>query len=507
MSKFTIGSGNDDEEDYHDLPDDGTPDATGGVSKWGTGCGLLFITPFFVGGCFAVWAGINGTQSGEKDAHIGVIVGSVFILVSCVMLGGLIYGVRRSKETEKKKVEFPEQPWMWRPDWADGCVKCEGKVALWAAGAFALVWNAISWGATIAAWDEMFGPKGDKKALFVLLFPLIGMFLLAWFIYAIARHKKYGVSTFRLMSNPGVLGGTIRGAVEIPVQVSPPEGFKVRLLCVHRYRSGSGDNRSTHEDTKWEDEKIIKKDLLSHDRSRTGVPVFFHIPYDLPQSRENNPTYIWKLQVTADVAGIDYRSEFQVPVFKTEASDPNAEPTEDPTAAFQPHGGEYQWPTDDPIRVTDTGETIEAYFPPARNKGTLVFLSFFLLLWNGAIWFMIQEKAPLLFPIVFGFFDLIIFACLLGGLFYSARVIAGPVGLRVYRRFLIPVGDSNHSPEQISRIKLGSGMQSGDKQYYDIKAVIGADTEVGLASGIRDKKQAEWLAKTISERLGKEFNP
>lgn len=505
MSNFTIGSGNDDEEDYRNLPDDGKPDATRGVARWGMGCGLLFVTPFFVAGCFAVWAGINGMRTGEKNAHIGIIVGSIFILVSSVMFVGLLHGVRRSKETEKKQAELPDQPWMWRPDWAEGCVKCEGKVALWAGGAFALIWNAISWGITISAWDELFGPKGDRKALFILLFPAIGLILLAWFVYAFARHKKYGVSIFRLLSNPGVLGGTIRGAVEIPVQVSPKEGFKVRLLCVHRYSSGSGDNRRTHEDTKWEDEKIIKKDLLSHDRTRTGVPVFFNIPYNLPPSRENNPTYIWKLQVTADVEGIDYSSEFQVPVFQTEASDPNAQPIEDPTAAFQPHGGDYQWPVDDPIRVTDTGETIEAYFPPARNKGTLAFLFFFLLLWNGAIWFMIMEKAPLLFPIVFGFFDLILLACLFGGLFYSARIIAGPGGLRIYRRFLIPVGESNHAPDQISRIKVDSGMQSGDKQYYNIKAVLGMDKEVGLASGIREKKKAEWLAKTFSERLGKEY--
>lgn len=505
MADFTIGNRDDEErkEDYHDLPEDNSLDATGGVSKWGMGCGLLFIAPFAIGGIFFLITGITGMQKGEENAHIGVFVGGVFIIVSGLMLAGVLHASRRAKEIAKKQGEFPDQPWMWRPDWAEGCVKCEGKIGVWVAGGFALIWNAISWGVTISAWEEMFGPKGDKKAMFILLFPVVGLFLLAWFVYALVRHKKYGVSVFRMLSNPGVLGGTLRGAVEIPVQVSPPEGFKMRLLCVHRYSSGTGDNRRTHEDTKWEEEKVIKKDLLGHDRSRTGVPVFFNIPYNLPQSREN-PTYIWKLKISADVPGVDYASEFHVPVFKTEASDANAEPVEDPTTAYQPHGGDYQWPADDPIRVTDAGETVEAYFPPARNKGVLFFLFIFALFWNGAIWFMIQEKVPILFPIVFGFFDLLILLFLFTGLFYSARIVAGPVGLRVYSRFIIPLGEKSFSSDQVKRISVSSGMQSGDKQYFDIKAELMADKKIGLASGIREKRQAEWLAKTFSQRLGKE---
>lgn len=485
---------------------DSTGDGSGKKSiaasnKWGIGFALLFITVFFLVGCFAVITGIKGMQTGEHDADVSVLVGSLFIIVSTLMLVGLFYGVKSSKAAAEKRAENPDEPWLWQADWAEGIVRSKGGAGVWAIGGFALFWNAISWGAVFAAWDDLMAPK-DKGVYFVLLFPFIGLILICVFVYMFLQHRKYGVSVFRMLANPGVLGGTLRGAVEIPVQVSPAEGFKVRLLCVHRYTSGSGKNRHTHEDTKWEDEKMIKKDLLSHDRTRTGVPVFFNIPFELPQSQDNNPEHIWKLKVSADVAGIDYKSEFHVPVFKTEASDPESKQIEDPTASFQPHGGEFQWPADSPIQVRDSGDSIEAYFPPARNKSVVVGLFVFLLIWNAAIWFMIQEKAPIIFPIVFGLFDLILMIAFFSSLFYSVRIIAGPSGLRVYRRFLIPIGTTTLSPDQLKCVEVRKGMQANDKRYYDIKAVVRDGRDLKLASNIREKKQAEWLADRFSKCLG-----
>lgn len=503
MAAFSIGKRdpdddfNPDDEDLSEL--NNRIEIPQGIGKWGLGCGILFLTPFFLGGIMAVIMGIKGMQSGQENAQIGVMVGVIFLFVSTAMLLGLLYGVKKMKGAEQKQKQNPDKPWLWREDWAKNEVKCEGKAGVWFICGFAIIWNAISWTVALAFWNKP--PEGEDKAIYlVLLFPLIGLFLIWWAVYAIMQQSKFGTSTFRMLANPGVLGGTLRGAIEIPVQVSPKDGFKVRLLCVHQYTSGSGKNRSTHEDTKWEDEKVIKKDILSHDRSRTGVPVFFNIPYNLPRTRQN-PTYIWKLQITADIPGIDYKSEFHVPVFKTEDSDPNAEPIEDPTAAFQPHGGEYQWPANDPIQLRDSGDQVEVYFPPARNKGMIAFLFLFLLIWNGAIWFMIQQKVPILFPIVFGLFDLLLFIAFSSMLFYSSRIIAGPMGLKIYSRFIIPLSTKEFTPDKVSRMKVDSDMQSGDKRYYGITAVLSTDDK-RLTSGIPDKKQAEWLANRIEECLG-----
>lgn len=497
MASISSGKRDPDDEDLSELND--RTDEVKSPGKLGLGCGFLFLTPFFVAGCAALVMGSNGMQRGEKNAHIGIIVGSIFLLVSTLMAVGLLYGVKRAKVADQKRRVQPDKPWLWREDWAQGIVRSEGKATVWFVCGFAFIWNAISWGILFAAWGEITGGK-EKGVYFVFLFPFVGLFLLWWAVYSFLQHLKFGTSTFRMLANPGVLGGTLRGAVEIPLQVSPPEGFKVRLLCVHQYSTGSGKNRSTHEDTQWEDEKVITKDILSHDRTRTGVPVFFNIPYNLPRSCES-PRYIWKLQISADIPGIDYQAEFHVPVFKTEASDPESKPLDDPTATYQPDGGEYQWPADDPIELRDSGERVEIYFPPARNKGVIFFLFVFLLIWNGAIWFMIQEKAPILFPIVFGFFDLLLLIFFFASLFFSSRIIASPMGLHIYRRFIVPIGATEVTPDQVSRIKVDSDMQSGDKRYYGITAVLSTG-ESHLASNIRDKRQAEWLADRVADCLG-----
>ncbi len=474
-----------------------------GVSKWGLGCGLLFITPFFIGGISALVLGIKGMQSDEKNAFIGLIVGAVFILVSCGMVVGLIHVLKRTRTVAAVQGRHPNEPWLWREDWAQGFVRSEGGSNFVFAILFTLVWNVISWGMLIAMWNEV-AKSGDKKEWFIVLFPAIGFFLIWWTVYLFARNRKYGVSTFRLLANPGVLGGSLRGAVEVPTQVSPKSGFRVRLLCVHRYTTGTGDNRRTREDIQWKDEKTIQTDILKHDRTRTGIPVFFNIPYDLPPTSDS-PNHIWKLIVYADVPGVDYRAEFHVPVFKTEDSDPDSTAVEDPTAAYQPDQGEFKWPEDSSITLQDSGSSIEVYVPPARNKGCLASMLVFLLIWNTIIWFMIQGKAPFVLPIIFGFIDLILLLFFFSALLYSIRFHAGPAGLRIERRFLIPVGTTVLTPDKLDRIVTDITMHFGDKRYYGVAAIPKDAFKARLASDIPNKRQAEWLARRVADCLGVEF--
>ena len=46
-------------------------------------------------------------------------------------------------------------------------------------------------------------------------------------------------------------------------------------------------------------------------------------------------------------------------------------------------------------------------------------------------------------------------------------------------------------------------MQSGDKKYYQIQVLDADGKTTKLATGIREKKQAEWLIQSINSRLGR----
>ena len=54
-----------------------------------------------------------------------------------------------------------------------------------------------------------------------------------------------------------------------------------------------------------------------------GIPVAFAIPRDaMPSDPGNaNDRVLWRLQVIGEVPGVDYSAAFEVPVFRTSASD------------------------------------------------------------------------------------------------------------------------------------------------------------------------------------------
>jgi hypothetical protein len=471
-----------------------------GLAKAGTGCLVLFLVPFFLGGAISLATGIVGVIEGSRDAFIAVAVGTLFL---CVATGLLVAGLKagaRLKEAQARVAAEPERPWLWKPEWASGEITSVAAGGLWFIGFFALFWNAVSWTVAVVALSEM-GKTGDKKILFVLIFPVIGLGLLWWFIYSLLRHRKFGISRLQMLSVPGVLGGTLRGAVEVPVQVDPPDGFKVRLICVRRVTSGSGKNRSTSEHVEWEDGKTVNKDLLAHDRTRTGIPVFFNIPLELPEARDGNPAIVWRLSIEGAVPGIDYAATFEVPVFRTEESGTTKEPEPDPTAPYQPNQGGFVWPEDSGIRRSRYGDAIEFRFPAGRNLGVSVLLLAFTAIWTGAIWFMIEQKAPLLFPIIFGLFDLVFVALLFGMLFVSTRFTADPAGLTLRWRALLLGGTTRLAPHEIRHIQFRQGMSSGTRVWYDLQVETKAGRRHRLGGGIPSRVQAVWMADTLSKLL------
>jgi len=103
-------------------------------------------------------------------------------------------------------------------------------------------------------------------------------------------------------------------------------------------------------------------------------------------------------------------------------------------------------------------------------------------------------KAPIFFPVVFGFADLVIFLILINLLFKSSRITADASGLTVATRWLLIRSIKNLSAADVASITTKIGMTSGQNVYYDIHIIARAGRDITAASSIRDKKEAEWLA-------------
>lgn len=376
------------------------------------GCLIAFLLPFAATGIVVAVQAVRSAVAGDVgQAGFLAIFALVFGGVGIGGIAGALAGRRKLAESEALRSRHPDAPWLWRNDWAAGRIEDTGRGAMWAAWIFAGFWNLVS---LPAAWFGVRAAleKGNTAALVALLFPLIGAGLLVWAVRATLRYRRYGVSVLELRKSPAVLGHGLAGAVRTTCAATVPEGFRVVLSCIRRVTRGTGKNRSTSESILWQEERrMAGQPSRGPQGMATTVPVAFALPADASpcDDRDRSNRVLWRLDVSAGVSGVDYASTFEVPVFRTaESAEPRTPEEEvelrDPVALAG-----YRQPTESRIQVTTNRRGTEILFPAARNPGAAAGLTIFLALWTAAIGLMLNLGAPLLFPIVFGLFGLLLF--------------------------------------------------------------------------------------------------
>lgn len=462
----------------------------------------LFLIPFFVAGLFIFSVGVRKWLAGDfRDGLAMCGFATVFLLFSVGMLTLVRREHRRERERQELQDRYADEPWRCRPDWAQGRVESGGLQPVVLIWVMAAVFIGFSLPLLLAVPKEW--AKGNHAIFIGLLFPLAGLALLVWAARATIQWRKYGRSAFEMSAVPGVLGGTLGGAIEIPAKVRPETGFKLRLVCIQRTVSGSGKNRSVRETVLWEDTKTLVKDLCEHDPSRTAIPVHFNPPLDQPPSADGNPAIIWRLEVSADVPGVDYEAKFDVPVFRRRDSRSDSLAEADPTAEYQPASGTYAPPdnTQIVVRAAERGGT-ELVFPPARNVGVILGLLVFTLIWNVILALLIVKQAGLFFILVWGFFDALVVFFLLSALLHSVRVQADRDGITVRHGFILPMFTRRVAARDLETVRVKPGMQSGTKVFYDLRLVTRAGKEYSAGGSVPDKRHAEWLAAQLRAAVG-----
>jgi hypothetical protein len=349
--------------------------------------------------------------------------------------------------------------------------------------------------------------EGKPAALLGLMFPLVGIGLFVWAVRTTLRHRKYGVSRLELATVPGVIGRSLIGMVRAPASIRADEGFDVTLTCVRRVTSGSGKQRSTSESILWQDEQRVQgQQFRAPARMETHIPVAFRISGDAPASDDSNAAnrVLWRLQVSAEVAGVNYESGFDVPVFRTAASEQPLSPEETRLLeAGDSH--EYQQAADSRILVTATRRGTEILFPAARNLGAATGSTVFLVLWLGGLGLQIYFGAPLIFPIVTGLFAVLFLLAVLDLWLQVSRVTAGAGAVSWATGYIVPGREHTISASEIADVTTAIGMQAGNTVYYDIVLVRKVGKKAKLGRSIRDKREAEWLAGTIKKAISYEL--
>ncbi len=479
--------------------------STASNTTLGLGCVALFLLPFAGFGAFAGWQGLQKAAQGDwHQALFSLLFAVVFGGVGFGGLGLLLVGKRKLREQEDLKARHPTEPWLWQKDWAAGRVDDASRLGMWGAWAFSLLWNLVSIPAGYAGVRAALY-EGNKAGMIALLFPLVGSGLLVWAVRSTIRFQKYGSSRFELATLPGVVGHTISGSVRIPTLLEPGDGFNATLTCVRRVTT-QGKNGSTTESILWEEDRKIRGEP-SRDAAgmATRLPIAFRLPADARQcdSSNLNDRILWRLKVSASVPGVDFESVFEVPVFRTAASDRPLSDDEERQTHDQLVPSDYRQPAGSRIAVTPNVRGVEIYFPAARNLAAANGITLFTAVWLGVVWFLFQFKAPLLFPIVFSLFGLLLIYGMLQMWLGVSRVTVNAGTVAVASGYISPGGERVLAAGEISDISTAIGMQAGSTPYYDLVIALKNGKKVIAGRAVRDKREAEWLAITMKKTLGR----
>ncbi|HET6836782.1 MAG TPA: hypothetical protein VFH24_02000 [Gemmatimonadales bacterium] len=110
--------------------------------------------------------------------------------------------------------------------------------------------------------------------------------------------------------------------------------------------------------------------------------------------------------------------------------------------------------------------------------------------------------APVLFPIVFGAFTVLLGIGLLQQWLGVSRVLADTARVTVAQGYIVPGRERAIEAAHISDVTTKIGMQAGTTPYYDVVIVRRDGKRVIAGRSVRDKREAEWLVQTLKTAIG-----
>ena len=410
----------------------------------------------------------------------------VFLGFALLVFVAVRRAYRRMVERQRLVQMHPDEPWLWRQDWADRAVQSTDSVKAGFLWFFAILWNLISL-------PLLFAFKAQENQLafwFAALFPLVGVFVFIAAIYLTLRRRKYGVSVCHLQQLPVPIGGMFRGEVEARVRQMPESGFQVHLTNLQRIVRGSGKNRSVREVVLWDDEKVVGSGAAMPSPNGMRIPVQFAIPATADPTDDSNSrdSILWRLEVTADVPGIDYRGVFEIPVFRTgEVSDERFAASPSP------------W-TPPAYIVMDGDEiTIRARRPIGDWIGYLGFIA----LWFGALEFARRFGAPLWIVLIFAAFGTVVLLAAADLLLRRTKISVTREGLISRASWLGLGGSRTIAAHDVEDVVARTGRTQGTQALYDVQAQLRSGATVFIAKHLNHRRDAEALAARITNAIGR----
>lgn len=231
-----------------------------------------------------------------------------FVLLYAGFTWGILIVLMRCRRAERRQyaiaIQHPDEPWLWRQDWAAKAVEPDDWVAYWILVFGALFWNGLM----LQFWWK--SPEvlvsGDVVTLVLLTFLAVGIGLAIGATRAIFLRLSYGRCQFRMNSVPGLIGATLEGTIETGRRINS-EQVELRLVCEDLHYT----DENKHLKEPWQQDQTVEVEQrgMVGTGGGTVVPVLFEIPESCRPSDEESIQ--WILTLTAR----RLRWRFVVPIF------------------------------------------------------------------------------------------------------------------------------------------------------------------------------------------------
>lgn len=308
----------------------------------------------------------------------------IFVVVFAGIGLGLMVASLKNKaaavEVSPSVTDDPNaKPWLNNKDWASPVIRSSAKKALWLMWGFALIWNAIMLPLATKIPGEMH--KGEWAMLMVLVFNVLGLVMVIIAIRRTLEWRRFGATLLTMDPHPGAIGGQVGGYIDVKLPYRPGRKFRVVLSNIYSYMSGTGKNRSRHEQVVWQD---IAQVEATHAVQGSRIAFCFDVPDNLNESEEfASKYYKWTVSVSADLPGVDLDRGFDIPVFATgQRSSRNLQHSKVQHATTN----EPEPSADSPVHIRHdpASGALVLYYPPGRSKSMAMVLAL-----TGSIFFAV----------------------------------------------------------------------------------------------------------------------
>jgi hypothetical protein len=478
----------------------------------------LFGLPFLGGGLFFIHAQLASSGNiWTGNAIFGVMFGLVFAVIGAGLIYAAIGGYGRLKKQAVIEESNPLSPWLWSTDWANRRAESLNKRSEITYWVICILCNLILLPVVGGLVPRMLR-TGDPRAILLLGVNLIGVVLLVNAVRATIRHRRFGNTYFEFNALPFSPGDHVGGRIHLKLETQAQHGIDLRLSCVRRIVNGSGNSRTTSEAVLWQAEQNVPSGAVGPGPLGRMIPVDFALPTESLVTDHDNPNdqVLWLLHAQADVPGVDYSDDFELPVFRSAASAEPARESQSQTSsgvnasgfAAEPSGADSSavaQPAHTKVIVSMHSGGTEFYFPAFRNPGRALGLFVFTLIWSGVVYVLYHVHAPLFFFIVFGLFDLLLIAGVFHVTLGSARIGVAN-GEILSRTGILGIGSTRRiqASDVASIVPVVSMQQSGSlgNALYAIRLRTKNGRKLTLADEIGSRQEARWIVSQIETLVG-----